>query len=76
MKSMKSLRCKIQLAAVALAIAAAISGCSADEKVPPANDTTCQPNFIKTLKTEKAQKALGTACATRGKYNLAPGKAW
>lgn len=52
------------------------AGCSVEEKVPEANDTTCQPNFIKTLKTDTARKTLGTACATRGKYNLAPGKAW
>lgn len=53
-----------------------MAGCNTDEKVPPVSEANCQPQFIKTLKTEKAQQALGTACATSGTYKSVPGKAW
>lgn len=65
------------LYAAAAVILLFITGCNTDEKVPPVSEANCQPQFVKTLKTDRAKKALGDACfLQQGKYNLAPGKAW
>jgi entry exclusion lipoprotein TrbK len=56
------------LCCLGLVVGLVLAGCApADEPVPAASDTTCTPDYIQSLKTEKAQKQLGTACFLRVK---------